>query len=151
MKVLAVDQSYTSSGIVVLQGKKILHCERFVTNKQGDIFDRAHELADRLVSLVRNVKPDIVAVEGLAYGARGNASRDLAGLQFVIVSYLRDQGYRVKVIAPTTAKKTAGCKKKEEMIAALPKAVHKKFSDLGVKKTTGMGDLADAYWIGKSI
>ena len=34
------------------------------------------------------------------------------------------------------------------MIESLPENIHKKFLELGVKKTTGLGDLADAYHIG---
>lgn len=153
MKVLAVDQSYTSSGIVLLEGDKILHCEKYTSDVETDMFDRAYEVAYHLLELAERLKPDVVAIEGLAFSARGDQTRNLAGLQYVIMNYFRDAGYDVTIVAPNTVKKTAGFghKEKADMISALPKSVHKKFSDLGVKKTTGMGDLADAYWIGKSI
>jgi len=153
MKILAIDQSFTSSGIVLLEGDKILHCEKFTSDAETDMFDRAYEVACQLVDVAKRLKPDVVVIEGLAFSAKGNQTRNLAGLQYVIVNYFRDAGFDVQIAAPNTAKKTAGFghKEKGDMIAALPKHVHKKFLELGVKKTTGMGDLADAYWIGKSI
>ena len=36
------------------------------------------------------------------------------------------------------------------MIENLPKCILNEFLELGVKKTTGLADLADAYWIAKT-
>jgi hypothetical protein len=37
--------------------------------------------------------------------------------------------------------------KKKDMIAALPDDIKKMFTDKNYKLTTGLSDLADAYWI----
>ena len=154
MKVLAIDQSYTSCGIVVLNNSKLHFCERFVTDVEKDIFERAWEVVEHLRDIALSCKPDIIAIEGLAFAKNGNATRDLAGLQFAIITTLRFvDGYNIIIIPPNTVKKTAtgkGNASKVEMLDALPHQVRQEFDALGVKKSTGLLDLSDAYWIGKS-
>jgi Holliday junction resolvasome RuvABC endonuclease subunit len=154
MKILAIDQSYTSCGIVLLQDSEMVLCERFVTDKTTDVFERAWELVTHLREVARNNTPDLIAIEGLAFAKNGNATRDLAGLQFAIVTALRYiDGYEVIIISPNTVKKTAtgkGNSSKDEMVDALPDVVRQEFDALGVRKTTGLQDLSDAFWIGKS-
>lgn len=154
MKILAIDQSYTSCGIVVLNNGDMTYCERFVTDKTKDVFERAWELVEQLRAIALNCKPDVIALEGLAFAKNGNATRDLAGLQFAIITTLRfiDE-YHVVIVPPNTVKKTAtgkGNASKDEMVDELPHGVRQEFDALGVKKTTGLQDLSDAYWIGKA-
>jgi len=154
MIVLGIDQSYNSSGIVVLNNdSNVVHCECFKSNKDFNRFGQAYEISLHIANAVDKYKPDLVAIEGLAFGMRGNVTRDLGGLQFVIVSHLQEvKKYDVNIIAPLTVKKFAtgsGRAKKNEMIESLPDNVREKFLSLGVKKTTGLSDLADAYWIAK--
>ena len=153
MIVLGIDQSYNSSGIIVLEGDTIIHSECFKSNKNFDRFGQAHEIATHIADLLDIHKPDIVAIEGLAFGMSGNVTRDLGGLQFVIVAHLQEvKKQPVKIVAPLTVKKFAtgsGKAKKEQMIESLPEYVLNNFLLLGVKKTTGLADLADAYWIAK--
>lgn len=154
MKVLGIDQSYNSSGIIVLLDDTIIHSECFKSNKSFDRFGQAYEIAIHIANVLDTFKPDIVAIEGLAFGMKGNVTRDLGGLQFVIVSHLQEvKKQPVKIIAPLTVKKFAtgsGRAKKNEMIESLPKYALNNFTKLGVKKTTGLADLADAYWIAKT-
>lgn len=153
MKILAIDQSFTSSGIVVLLDKKLYFCERYVTDKTKDVFERAWELTEHLRAIALSCKPDAVAIEGLAFVSKGNATRDLAILQGVIIATLRFvDGYDVVIVPPTAVKciATGGGKAgKDDMVDALPDDVRNEFDALGVKKTTGLRDLADAFWIGK--
>lgn len=152
MKVLAIDQSYTSCGIVVLKDGKMQYAERFVTDKTLDIFERAWELTEHLRAIALNCKPDVIAIEGLAFAKNGNATRDLAGLQATIVTVLRFiDKYNVVIVPPNTVKKVAtgkGNASKEEMVEMLPESIRSEFDALGVKKTTGLYDLCDAYFIG---
>lgn len=157
MKILSIDQSYTCSGIVILDDGQMTHCEVFKTVKPKTkdmkaTYHRAFMVSEHICKLAKAHKPDLVSIEGLAFGMRGNATRDLAGLQFVIVTDLIERLHMdVEVISPLSVKKFAtgsGKAKKEEMVKALPEDILNKFLDLGVKKTTGLGDLADAYWIG---
>ena len=160
MRILAVDQSYTSCGIIILEYKddsdqyEIVHLERYVTNAETDMFARAWEVKQRITELALTNNVDYTALEGLAFAMTGNATRDLAGLQFVIVTalrYVEKQG--VLVIPPNTVKKIAtgkGNAKKEEMYEKLPQEVKDKLEEAKLKKTTGRYDLTDAYWIARS-
>ena len=154
MKILGIDQSYTSSGIVKLNKGEFLEGHKFVANKENNRFAQAYEITIHIAEIVEDFKPDIIAIEGLAFGMRGNVTRDLGGLQFVIIAHLQEVLSReVDIIAPTSAKKFAtgsGRAKKEDMIASLPEHVYNYCTELGMKKTTGLGDMADAYWIAKT-
>ncbi len=154
MKILAVDQSFTCSGIVVMKDRQMLHCETFKTDKSKDTYLRAWEVVQKLCQMYSDHEPDVVALESLSFSSFGNATRDLAGLQFSIVTYLRYvRGYDVRIIPIGTIKKLAtgkGNAKKMELLECLPNDVRKTFDDIGVKKTTGLLDLTDAYWLGRT-
>jgi len=155
MKILAIDQSYTSSGIIVFMDDEMIHAERFPTSKHDNIFKRAASVADRVERVAKEYEIDAIAMEGLAFGMRGSATRDLAGLQFVIAVHMQERhGYEVIIIAPLTVKKFAtgsGKAKKEKMLECVPQNIKDYFGEkLGVKKTTGLLDMVDAYWIGKT-
>lgn len=99
-----------------------------------------------------------VCIEGIAASASGDATRGLAGLQFLIMSKFLDEQeddfmelkepFAIDVVPPTTVKKFAtdnGRADKEDVFEALPSEVKEKFSEY--PKTKGRYDLADAYWI----
>jgi Holliday junction resolvasome RuvABC endonuclease subunit len=155
MKILGIDQSYTSSGFMVLEGDTVLHAEKYVSNKDTDKPARAWEIAKRINKIVEQFNPDIVAIEGLAFGMRGDATRDLAGLQFVIVCALREKHKKeCIVVSPRTVKVTAtgsGKADKMDMYTSLPPQVQTLVEEMGLKKSTGMLDLSDAYWIAKTV
>ena len=103
-----------------------------------------------------NFKVDIVVIEGLAFGSTGNVTRNLAGLQFTIINMLNtahfvQQRPIIKIVPATTLKKFVTGDggpntKKAQMIEALDPKIREIFWDeLGVRKTTGMDDMADAY------
>lgn len=154
MKILGIDQSYTSSGIVLLEDGELFSAHKYVADKSVNRFAQAHEIALHIAGVVDEHKPDIIAIEGLAFGMRGNVTRDLGGLQFVIIAHLQEVKKReVEIIAPTSAKKFAtgsGRAKKEDMIESLPEPILEHFTGLGLKKSTGLADMADAYWIAKT-
>ena len=120
MKILGIDQSYNSSGIIVLNDDDMIHYECFKSNKEQNRFGQAYEIAMYIAKIVDTYEPDIIAIEGLAFGMKGNVTRDLGGLQFVIIAHLQEVMKReVQIIAPLTVKKHAtgnGRAKKNEMI-----------------------------------
>jgi len=153
MKIIGIDQSYTCTGLTFFEDGEMLRAEVFKTSKEFDTHERAHSIALHILSQAFWFEPDVIGIEGLAFGMRGDATRDLAGLQFVIINKLRFKGdFKVEVVAPNAVKKFAtgsGKAKKEELYEALPQKTQNEFLELGVKKTTGLYDLTDAYWIAK--
>lgn len=157
MITIGVDQSFTSSGFVVLDTDgKVVDVRRFVSAKALDMFDRARQVANYVADVIIEVGADLVALEGLAFGIRGSATRDLAGLQYMIVGKVRERtGKNIKIVAPLTLKKFAtgsGKASKKDMVAAIPpEVVLYMKEEKGLKTTTGLTDVADAYFLAKYI
>ena len=155
MKVLGIDQSYSSCGLMLLDENGIVASELFKADKKKNKFDQSFQIASQIGVFCLSNEPDWICLEGLAFGMVGNATRDLAGLQFVIMVHLTHRsgfGNRVEVVPPTVIKKLAtgkGNSKKEELYESLPVNVKDYIQSTGVKKTTGRSDLTDAYWLAR--
>lgn len=159
---LGIDQSFTSCGVVVLDEKATLVEKATIRSlKDGstDIFDRAWEIADTIsTNFINSYAPEVIGLEGLAFSKFGDATRDLAGLQFTIINYLRHINSYTKenllIVSPNELKKfatTKGNAKKQEMVDSLPQNVLESFQEANYKKTTGLYDVTDAYWIARFI
>lgn len=153
MYYIGIDQSYTSTGFVVLDiNKKIIDCQILSSVKDDDIFKRSWELSEEIINEIKKYSPCEIAIEGLAFSMMGNATRDLAGLQFSIVNKIKFiLGLNISIVAPPTLKKSAtgnGKASKEEMIEALPSDVLSLFTkEKNWKKSRGLTDVADAYFL----
>jgi hypothetical protein len=82
----------------------------------------------------------------------GNATRDLAGLQFSIITKIKFiLQMDIEIIAPPTLKKFAtgsGRASKIDMINALPPEVYEHFTkEKKWKKSSGLTDVTDAYFL----
>lgn len=156
MQFCGIDQSFTKTGLVITdQDNNIIVAKLICSNPSDDIFLRAWKISEGVSEVITKYKPDIIGIEGLAFSMRGNATRDLAGLQFTIVNRIRFiQGLSVVIVSPLTIKKVAtgkGHAKKDDMVHALPAESLQYFLDQGAKKSTGLMDLTDAYWICRTI
>lgn len=153
MYYIGIDQSYTSTGIVVLdKNKKMIDCKILTTPKTDEIFKRSWDMATMVSDEIKKYHECELAIEGLAFSMRGNATRDLAGLQFTIVNKIKFELMKdILIVAPPTLKKSAtgsGRAKKEEMVAALPADVLKLFTGpKNWKKSIGLTDVTDAYFL----
>ena len=150
---MGVDQSYNFCAWVIIQDNNVIDFGVIKSNKDGDMFSRARFVADSLCDVYAKYTPSVLQIEGLAFGTTGNVTRDLAGLLFTIVNVMKTRHPEAEyvIIPPTAVKKFAtgsGKSKKPEVIAALPQSVRERFEQKNFKKTTGLGDLSDAYWIG---
>lgn len=164
---IGLDQSYTSTGYCVLSNKLYLPVPIIdfgiykTAATDGDMYERAIIVTNKIVELCKQYPNATVAIEGLSFGQRGDATRDLAGLQYVIITSLRTQlGINNTIlVAPKSVKKFAtgsgGSAKnkvtKIDMVNALPTFISETFIEQGFKKSTGLFDLTDAYWIAKFV
>ena len=152
---MGIDQSFTSTGVVIMEHDggvtTLTHYEVIRSNPEDDIYKRCVFIANKIVDLAKLHMPDIILIEGLAFGVgAGDATRNLAGLQFVIITKLKEFINNIQVIAPTSLKKSAtgsGRADKKEMHAALPDDVSTMFKEAKILKTKGLYDLVDAYWL----
>lgn len=154
MITMGIDQSFTSTGVVFLNdSSSVLHVEIISSDKNVDFFERAWIISQRINSLIEQYNPDHISMEGLAFGGVGNATRQLSGLQYTIMNGIRKvAGKECELIAPTTLKKFAfgkGKASKVEMYESLPQSVKTFFSVKEVKKTKGLYDVTDAYFLAR--
>ena len=153
MYYIGIDQSYTSTGFVVLNEKKeLIDSQILSTRKEDNIFKRAWDLSELIIHEIKKYDDCILAIEGLAFSMTGNATRDLAGLQFCIVSKIKFiLNKEISIVAPPTLKKSAttnGKASKEDMIAALPSDILNTFTVIkNWKKSRGLTDVTDAYFL----
>ena len=155
---LGIDQSLTKTAIVLVDDDlKVISYAIASSDKNDNKFVRSKEIAEQIVNVCHREAggyyPDAIGIEGLPFGnMMGNVTRDLAGLQAIIISELIDEGFTVDmdlhILSPTTIKKRAtgsGKAKKEEVIESVPEP----FASIvkSTPKTKGRDDLADAYWI----
>jgi len=158
---IGIDQSLTSTGIVVLHDGEPKAYKVITTDKAYDKFTRMMEAAEYIINFIQRLdkyseEVERVIIEGLPFGMRqSNVTRDLAGLQAVIVTSLQENlkitiEEELHIVAPTTIKKYAtgsGKATKDQLFEALPESVQKVFE--AVPKTKGRFDLTDAYWLAK--
>lgn len=159
MITIGIDQSFASTGYVVLEDDDIIKYGIITSNKNDNMYDRAFAVATELAKLCEKYKVDKVVIEGIPFMSKSNVTRDLAGLQYVIVTSLwrYELGDTLHIIPPTALKKFAtgtgkhpkvkGKNQKEPMFDALPdeaKAVVGR-----VPKSKGRYDVCDAYWLAK--
>ena len=165
MLVLGIDQSYKSTGIVLLEdGAQVVEALTFTAETvkivkkvevEIDRFDQSVEIAKFIGNYAVKHLPEAIGVEGLAHGGLGSMTRDLAGLQFTIINHLRTLNFRrLELIPPTTVKKFAtgkGNSKKEVLYEFLPESIKRLFDEEGFKKSKGRSDVTDAYWIARFL
>ena len=151
--IFGVDQSFSSTGVVIrsIEDGETLTMELLSSSKELDWIDRAGYIAESIVKVASNYKNPVLAIEGLPFGNMpGNSGKNLAGLQFVIISMWRYSfgTGRDRIIVPTSIKKLAtgaGKASKDEMVENLPDGIREQV--LVRPKTKGRYDLADAWWL----
>lgn len=154
MIILGIDQSMSCSGLIILKDdKEMLYHGTIKTSKEeGSDFKRFNIITDLIIDLIPKYDVEKVKIEGLPMGRSvGNSHKTLAGLQAVIISkILETYGMECVIVPPKAVKKFAtdnGNAKKPEMLEAVPEHHRNEFINSGYKKTTGIYDLADAYFI----
>lgn len=152
--IIGVDQSITSTGVVVFYDSAEVHGFTVLrSNVKDDVLTRILTIIHGLREVVlTNPDTKLIAIEGMAYGATSNSVRMLAGLFYFIENLARELHIPFTTFTPTEVKKFAtgkGNAKKEAMIEALPEGMKELFLSAGYLKTKGLPDLADAYFIGR--
>ncbi|WP_157958572.1 crossover junction endodeoxyribonuclease RuvC [Salinicola sp. CPA57] len=150
--ILGVDQSFTNTGIVIIDDQKMIHHEVIASDKNQSRLVRAQMIAERVLDIAIVHSVEGVRIEGLSLGSISSSTRDLAGLQFLILDRLTSIALEPLVIAPTSLKKKFtgnGRASKDEMLDAVAADVRAIFNQ--IPKSRGRYDLADAYALASII
>lgn len=164
---LGIDQSYTSTAVFALRSGNLLSHQVFRSKADGKTpqhyLYRARDIADALAEYAISVQPARIGLEGLGFGAKGDQTRNLAGLQFLIMDRLEQAVHdgllpadtKLEIIAPTSLKKFAtdsGRADKDAMVDAVLKHDPKLHTFLlETPKTKGRYDIADAFFLAKYV
>lgn len=152
--IVSIDQSLSSSGVIIWEEGKHKHWKLIKTKPKAEAIIRIREIIDAIRDLVKLHKVTHITVESLPYGANSPSVRPLAALYYFISNLCIELNITFADANVTAVKKLAtgsGNASKEDMIAAFTQAepdLYELIIKSGVKKTTGLADLADAYFIG---
>jgi Holliday junction resolvasome RuvABC endonuclease subunit len=137
-RVVGLDLSLTSTGASDGTEHRV-----FKTSSTEVLEVRFDRLIRQCVSFC--ISAHLVVIEGSAFGAKGNAKEQLAGLRYAVRTRLHRFGLRFVIVSPTALKAwTTGDGKadKDKMVDAVLYSGWADFSS--VPKTHGRYDLADA-------
>lgn len=145
---VGIDQSFTSTGICVIENNnKLLNHYLITSDSSQSIYNRAIFLANDILKSIKEFNIECVNIEGLSFASRGDATRNLAGLQFLVIDRLIRENIPYEIIPPQSLKKFVlkGGMKKEEMFELLPSDIYEIFNKYNKSKKY---DLMDAYYLG---
>jgi len=154
MILMSIDQSLSCSGVMVWEKGDVKQALLIKTPTSLSVIERIRDISVELEQMITEYKITHIVIESLPYGLNSTSVRPLAGLYYCIQNLCIDLHIQFAEANVTAVKKFAtgsGRAKKPEMIAAAQLAAPKLFKnimDSGVKKTTGLADLADSYFIG---
>lgn len=153
--IIGIDQSFTNNAFCVFNNLgELIDFDVIKSKKVSEdtsYEERILEITEALFERLERYNIRHISLEGLAMARNSVTARPLAGLFYYLCIEFKKRGIPYSVISPTTVKKFAikGNAKKEEMYAVIPENIKEKFLEKGFKKTTGLFDLTDAYFIGK--
>lgn len=140
-KVLGLDLSFTSSGYYFLEEGKESTVHGCITTKPADFSTDLHRIdhiANIILDLIKEHKPDIVAIEDFYVGRVSFSATKIISLGSIVRYLILKTGTPFILIAPSQLKKFAtgsGVAKKDNMLLS----VYKKY-----KFETKYNDVADA-------
>lgn len=156
MRIISIDQSYTHTGWIVSELDDfnvidILNYGVIKSDKEETKFQRAADVAWDIVKIVNQYEPQALVLEQLSFGSIGSATRDLAGLLFVIVDRVKRGTHLTEediyLLAATSIKKSHtgnGKATKQQMLEATDPEVRESFES-NFTRSKGLYDLVDAY------
>jgi len=130
---LGLDLSVANTGVVVInRDAKILYKDVIRTKPKTAIEDRIRIVFGGVLQVHEKYNPHFIYIEELAYGARGDAMLELAGVNYFVRTMFVSNLIDFKMIAPGTLKKFVtgkGTGKKELMLKEVYKRWGADFDD----------------------
>lgn len=101
--VIGIDQSLTSTGVCVVEGKKV-QLSTTICPKATDEVDRLIEIETRLAEIIVENKVEVAVMEGYSFLGGGRLA-SLGEVGGIIKKMLRQLGIEFHIVAPMTLKK----------------------------------------------
>lgn len=138
MNIMGISQSYTSTGVVVMNSDmEVIYYQSITTNKRFDIYQRAYHTAEIIISIAHQYKIDRFVIESCPA-----SQKELVGLQFTIINMMRNEGFQTYNIHETIPIKNRNL----TLLNTLNEDTRTKFkSTHSVSK--GLFDITSAYWL----
>ena len=153
---MSIDQSLNSTGIIIWTDEpEWVLIKPTKEHKQDIPILKIRNIIQELRLLVISHDITTIVIESLPYGVNSTSVRPLAALYYCIHNLCLDMGIEFHEANVTAVKKFAtgsGKADKSQMITAAmldDSEMFKSILSKGIKKTTGLGDLSDAYFIGQ--
>jgi crossover junction endodeoxyribonuclease RuvC len=129
MIALGIDLSLTHTGLAVLNDGKLVRKNSIITKPKGkrpiDEITRLELIATQICDVIDEIKPDIAAIEGIAFMAsKTTALAQLSGLNYMLRRELMRRSIPFVIVAPSSLKKFItgkGNAQKDEMMLAIHK------------------------------
>lgn len=115
--VMGIDPSLTSTGFVVLRDGQLLEHVAFRPRTTGPA--RLLEIQDQILARIRDCRPELIALEGYAFGVRGGAAFSLGELGGVLRVGMHLRCAKWIEVAPSQVKKFATGKGVAERVKLL--------------------------------
>lgn len=112
MRYMGIDQSLTGTGVVIIENNVIIHQQLLTTKKTKNTKCPTIDYTRRLIILKNTIKELIVsfgigmiAMEGIAFGAKGRAIFDIGGLSHLLREAFIELDKPFIIVPPATLKK----------------------------------------------
>ncbi len=112
MRILGIDPGYERLGISVIEktgGKeKLIHSECFQTESSLSFHERLNLLGEHLGEVIKNHKPEHVALENVFFNTNQKTAMDVAAVRGVIIFVGKQKGLEVFEYTPPQIKAAVG-------------------------------------------
>lgn len=115
MNILAIDQSTSSSGFAIFQGKNLI--QSGIYKPKGELYIRIHQTKEYIRELMSNNDIKYVFIEDIQYQKNQRTYKVLAGLQYVIIDLLIEENIPFEIVPPARWKawnQIGGKRRKEQ-------------------------------------
>ncbi len=177
MKLISCDQSLSKFGYIIWNdnipiSKNVIRtgqssCIKKIANVNyfNTIIEQIIFIVEEFIKIVKIENPNFICLEGLAFDATGNQTRNLAGIYFCLLYKLKELGYsetnNLFIISPTSNKSYAKTllpdktkvKMNKKLMISLAESkwpgILEGYKSSGVH--AGKEDLADALHLGRYV
>jgi len=156
MKILGLDISLTGSGVVLLEDDQIklellIKSKPPVEKNNVTEIERLILIRDKIISIIKEYKPDLVSIENLAFLAKGTSLTQLSYLNYAIRAYLWENKIKFLIVSPKSLKKFitgSGNAQKEEMMITVLEKYHIATTDANIADSCSLAFVGKAFLTG---